>query len=146
MRSPGRIRPVIPAPRTPGRSLPTLALLAALGLLLAACRPDPYSLLVRAIEPGEPVALPDGYTLTADSREGATLRGVTLTGPARSCEGTLELEAPEVRVEPADDESGPRLVLERPVAEERCGETKAVTRHDRLTWYLEAGGDPIPGL
>lgn len=126
------------------RSLGT-AFLAAL-LALAACRPDPYSLLVRAIEPGEPVALPDGYTLTVTEREGATLRGVTITGPAKTCEGTLQLEAPEVRVEPADGESGPRLVLERPVAEERCGEMKAVTRHDRLTWYLEAGGDPLPGL
>lgn len=128
-----------PLSRKPSRSLPGVALLAA--LLAAACRPDPYALLVRTIEPGEPVALPDGYTLTVTSREGTTLRGVRITGPAKTCEGTLELDAPEVRVEPATGEAGPRLVLERPVAEERCGETKAVTRHDRLTWYLESGRD-----
>lgn len=122
------------------------ALLAPVLLAAAACRPDPYSLLVRTIEPGEPVALPDGYTLVVDERVGTTLRGVRITGPAKTCDGTLELEAPEVRVEPADAEAGPRLVLERPVAEELCGGMKAVTRHDRLTWYIESGGDPLPGL
>lgn len=122
------------------------ALLAPALLAAAACRPDPYSLLVRTIEPGEPVALPDGYTLVVDERVGTTLRGVRITGPAKTCDGTLELEAPEVRVEPADAEAGPRLVLERPVAEELCGGMKAVTRHDRLTWYIESGGDPLPGL
>ena len=130
----------------PRRPSDLLAALAATALLAAACRPDPYSLLVRTIEPGEPVALPDGYTLVVDEREGATLRGVRITGPAKTCEGTLELVAPEVRVEPASEEAGPRLVLERPVAEERCGGMKAVTRHERLTWYLESGGDQLPGL
>jgi hypothetical protein len=127
---------------TEGRSLPAAALLLA----LAACRPDPYALLLRSIEPGRPVALPDGYTLTVEAREGSTLRGVRITGAAKTCSGTLELEAPEVRLEPADAAGGPRLVLERPVAEERCGGMKAVTRHDRLTWYLGGGGDPLPGL
>ena len=113
--------------------------MAPLVILLAApaCRPDPYALLLRAIEPGKPVALPDGYTLTVASREGSVLRGVRITGAAKTCEGTLELEAPEVRLEPADSSGGPRLVLERPVAEELCGGMKAVTRHERLTWYLK---------
>lgn len=115
------------------------ALLAGL-ILSTACRPDPYSLLLRTIQPGKPVELPDGYTLTAASREGTVLRGVRITGAAKTCRGTLELEAPEVRLEPADAAGGPRLVLERPVAEERCGGTKAVTRHDRLTWFLDAAG------
>jgi hypothetical protein len=136
---------VIRPSRTSSRSLPAIPVLAVLALA-AACRPDPYSLLVRTIDPGEPVALPDGYTLVVEEREGATLRGVRITGPAKTCRGTLRLDAPEVRVEPADGESGPRLVLERPVAEERCGDMKAVTRHDRLTWYLESGGDPLPGF
>lgn len=130
----------------PRRPPVLLAALLAAALLAAACRPDPYSLLVRTIDPGEPVALPDGYTLVVEERQGAILRGVRITGPAKTCDGSLELEAPEVRVEPADAEAGPRLVLERPVAEEVCGGTKAVTRHDRLTWYLESGGDPLPGL
>jgi len=113
------------------------ALLLGVAGALAACRPDPYALLLRTIQPGEPVALPDGYTLTVQSREGSVLRGVRITGAAKTCEGTLELEAPEVRLEPADGEAGPRLVLERPVAEELCGGMKAVTRHERLTWYLK---------
>jgi len=127
---------------------PVLAAVVALSVAgaVAACRPDPYSLLVRTVKPGEPVALRGGYTLVAEERDGATLRGVRITGPAKTCEGTLELLAPEVRVEPANEEAGPRLVLERPVAEEVCGEIRAVTRHDRLTWYLEGGGDPLPGL
>lgn len=108
---------------------------------LLACRPDPYSLLLRTIEPGEAVDLPDGMTLVAEEREGAVLRGVTVTGPARTCEGTMELVAPEVRVERGSDGAGVRLVLERPVATERCGEATARTRHDRLTVLLEGSED-----
>lgn len=104
---------------------------------LVGCRPDPYSLLVRAIEPGEVVELPDGMTLVAEGREGEVLTGVTVTGPARTCEGTMTLVAPEVRLERGEGGEGARLVLERPVAEERCGSMTATTRHDRLTLYLE---------
>ncbi|HUF78171.1 MAG TPA: hypothetical protein VMR44_04565 [Thermoanaerobaculia bacterium] len=128
--------------RTLGRPLLAAVLLAMLAGALGACRPDPYSLLVRTIRPGRPVELPDGYTLTVTSREGTVLRGVRITGVAKTCRGTLELEAPEVRLEPADASNGPRLVLERPVVEERCGPMKAVTRHDRLIWYLDGAGGP----
>lgn len=115
-----------------GRALLTLALLAA-----GACRPDPYALFLRTIEPGEEVALPDGMTLVAGAREGEVLHGVTITGPARTCDGTMEIEAAEVRVEPATETQGPRLVLEAPVAEELCGTSTVTTRHDRLTLSLD---------
>lgn len=107
-------------------------------VVLVACRPDPYSLLVRTIEPGEVVELPDGMTLVAEERDGAVLKGVTVTGPARTCTGTMELVAPEVRLERGEEGGGVRLVLERPVAEERCGEMTATTRHERLTLYLDS--------
>lgn len=118
------------------RALLTLALLAA-----TACRPDPYSLFLRTVEPGKEVALPDGMTLVAGAREGAMLREVTVTGPAKSCEGTMVIEAAEVRVEPAGESGRPRLVLESPVAEERCGTSTITTRHERLTLSLDALGD-----
>jgi hypothetical protein len=114
------------------RALLILALLA-----VTACRPDPYSLFLRTIEPGEEVALPDGMTLVAGERDGAVLYRVTITGPARTCDGTMEIEAEEVRVESATESQGPRLVLETPVAEERCGTSTVTTRHDRLTLSLD---------
>lgn len=107
-------------------------------VVVVACAPDPYSVLIRTIEPGEVVELPDGMRLVAEEREGAVLRGVTVTGPAQTCTGTMELVAPEVRVERGEGGAGVRLVLERPVAEERCGETRATTRHERLTIYLDS--------
>ena len=125
---------------SPATALPAvLALVAALGT--GACRPDPYSLFLRTVEPGEEVSLPDGMTLVAGEREGAVLRKVTITGPARTCEGTMKIDAEEVRVEPATESRGPRLVLEHPVAEERCGPTTATTRHDRLVLHLDHLGE-----
>jgi hypothetical protein len=102
------------------------------------CRPDPYSLLVRAIRPGEEVALPGGMTLVAEERDGTVLSGVTVRGPAQTCEGTMTLVAPEVRLERGGEAGGGvRLVLVHPVAEERCGSATATTKHDRLTLYLD---------
>jgi hypothetical protein len=121
----------------PGRA-PRLAaalLLAGLATLtVGACRPDPYALFLRTIEPGEEVALPDGMTLVAGAREGAVLRDVTITGPARTCEGTMEIEAEEVRVERATE--GATLVILEATAEERCGTLTSTTRNDRLTIRL----------
>lgn len=125
--------------RTPPRLAPLLAL--TLVTAAPACRPDPYSLFLRTIEPGEEVALPDGMTLVAGAREGAVLRQVTITGPAKSCDGTMEIEAAEVRVEPATESAGPRLVLETPVAEERCGTSAITTRHERLILNLGSLAD-----
>lgn len=95
-------------------------------------------MLVRSIQPGEPVELPDGMTLVAREREGTTLREVRITGPARTCDGSMELEAPEVRLEPAESGAGTRLVLDRPVARELCGDAEWVTRHERLVLNLDA--------
>ena len=127
---------------TPRR--PLLARLLSTGLLLAAltaCQTDPYSLFLRTIEPGEEVALPDGMTLVAGARDGSVLRDVTITGPARTCDGTMEIEAREVRIEPATETAGPRLVLEAPIAHERCGDTTATTRQDRMVLSLDALAD-----
>lgn len=126
-------------PRPPAAAAAALVLLGIVGA--SACRPDPYSLFLRTIEPGEEVALPDGMTLVAGAREGAVLREVRITGPARTCDGEMTLDAPEVRVEPGSESSGPRLVLVRPVAEERCGATTATTRHDRLVLHLDRLAD-----
>ena len=96
-------------------------------------------MLVRSIQPGEAVELPDGMTLVARERHGTSLRGVRITGPARTCEGSMELEAPEVRLEPAaEGAGGTRLILDRPVARELCGESEWVTRHERLVLNLGA--------
>lgn len=113
--------------------------LALLALAAAACRPDPYALFLRTIEPGEEVALPDGMTLVAGAREGAVLRNVTITGPAATCEGTMEIDAAEVRVEPAAE--GARLVILDAVAEERCGALTSTTRNDRLRIHLDRLGE-----
>lgn len=113
---------------------------AAIVAAAPGCRPDPYALLVRSIEPGEAVELPEGMTLVAGEREGTTLRDVRITGPARSCDGSMVLEAPEVRLEPPPQGGGEvRLVLTRPVARERCGDSEWVTRHERLVVNLDAG-------
>jgi len=116
-------------------------------LALWACRPDPYALALAMIEPGEPVDLGGGRTLTVESKDGETLYGVRIEGPAETCDGTMEVEAPEARLERASGDAegsddafagAPRLVFERPVMVERCGELKSVTRHERLTVALEA--------
>lgn len=118
--------------RSLGWALWSAATAASLG-----CRPDPHALLARSIQPGETVELPDGMTLVAREREGTTLRGVRITGPARTCEGSMELEAPEVRLEPVQGPGdGTRLVLDRPVAREHCGESEWTTRHERLVLRL----------
>jgi|GEM_PF-1892216 len=118
-------------------------------LALWACRPDPYALALAMIEPGEPVELGGGRTLTVESKDGDTLYGVRIEGPAETCKGTMEVEAPEARLErPSPGDGGgdgddplagaPRLVFERPVAVERCGELTSVTRHERLIVNLDA--------
>lgn len=128
----GRMRPA------PGPALTWIAWTVVASLAFG-CRPDPYALLVRSIQPGEEVELPEGMTLVAQEREGTTLRGVRITGPARSCDGSMVLEAPEVRVEPPPQAGqGVRLVLDRPVARERCGESEWVTRHEHLILNLDA--------
>lgn len=124
--------------RDPGKAL-RRAIWAVVVAASFGCRPDPAALLVRSIQPGEPVALPEGLTLVAQEREGTTLRGVRITGPARSCDGSMVLDAPEVRLEPPPEPGeGIRLVLDRPVARERCGGAEWVTRHRRLELNLEA--------
>lgn len=116
--------------------MPVRALLALVLLATAACRPDPYALFLRTLEPGEEVALPDGMTLVAGAREGAVLHDVTITGPARTCEGTMEIEAEEVRVERATE--GATLVILEATAEERCGALVSTTKNDRLTIRLDS--------
>lgn len=132
----------------------TVVLVSALWMVAAfGCRPDPYALALAMIEPGEPVELGGGRTLTVERKEGDTLYGVRVEGPAETCDGTMEVEAPEARLERAsggrdDGRSGsegrealagaPRLVFERPVMVERCGELRSVTRHERLTVALDA--------
>lgn len=118
----------------PRRVFAPVHLVAVLFALLA-CRPDPYALFLRTIEPGEEVALPDGMTLVAGAREGSVLREVRITGAAATCEGTMEIEAREVRVEPAAE--GARLVILDAVGEERCGALTSTTRNDRLTIHLD---------
>jgi hypothetical protein len=120
------------------RAIPALSRVCLLtALAVVACRPDPYALFLRTIDPGEEVALPGGRTLVAREREGGVLRDVTITGPAETCEGTMELEAREVRVERGEGGTGTLLVLEGPVARELCGATVATTRHDRLVIHLD---------
>jgi hypothetical protein len=126
--------------------VPCLALLVLSGgclLTVLACRPDPYDLALRMIEPGEPVELSGGRTLTAERREGSTLRGVRIEGPAPTCDGTMEVEARAARLErvpgeaSAEDGERVRLVLDEAVMVERCGELESVTRLDRLAVTLE---------
>ncbi len=107
---------------------------------VAACRPDPYALALRMIEPGEPVELSGGRTLTVEGREGATLTGVRIEGPAETCDGTMVAEAPEARVERRGSDGGERVVVvfEDPVVVERCGELRTETTHERLTVTLDA--------
>lgn len=122
----------------PRRALAPSLLVAVLVAVLA-CRPDPYALFLRTIEPGEEVALPDGTTLVAGAREGSVLRDVTITGPAATCDGTMEIEAREVRVEPATE--GAELVILDATAEERCGPLTSTTKNDRLTIHLDRLGE-----
>ena len=126
--------------------VPCLALLVLSGgclLAVLACRPDPYDLALRMIEPGEPVELSGGRTLTAERREGSTLHGVRIEGPAPTCDGTMEVEARAARLErvpgAASTEEGERvrLVLDEAMMVERCGELESVTRLDRLAVTLE---------
>lgn len=121
----------------PRRALAPSLLVAFLVAVLG-CRPDPYALFLRTIEPGEEVALPDGMTLVAGARDGSVLRDVTITGPAATCDGTMEIEAREVRVEPAA--GGAELVILDAVAEELCGSLTSITRNDRLTIHLDRLG------
>ncbi|MGD2116179.1 MAG: hypothetical protein PVG07_14085 [Acidobacteriota bacterium] len=115
-------------------------------LIVCACRPDPHELALRMIEPGEPVELSGGRTLTVERREGATLVGVRVEGPAEACDGTMEVEAREARLERASaatagatpGEAPARLVLDGAVMVERCGELESVTRVERLAVALDA--------
>ena len=132
----------------------SLALPALVGALLlaAACRPDPYSLFLRTLSPGEPIDLPGGRTLTFDRVDGRTLSGVHLEGPAETCDGTMVLDAPAATIDPvprsegAGDDAGGgkgrrvRIVLEKPKAVERCGPFESVTTHERLTVTVDLGG------
>lgn len=108
--------------------------------LVTACRPDPYALALRLIEPGEPVELSGERTLTVESRQGATLTGVRIEGPAETCDGTMVAEAPEARVERRSSEGEAKVVVvfEEPVVVETCGELRTETTHERLTVALDA--------
>ena len=50
--------------RLPAPACALLALALALAAGLLTCRPDPYALMLRTLEPGERVELPGDRTLT----------------------------------------------------------------------------------
>lgn len=118
--------------------------LALSTLALWACKPDPYALLLLRIKPGKPVPLRGGHVLTVEDKDGTTFYGVRIEGPASSCEGTMETEASEARLERRASGDGAEssggtvwLVLKDANVTERCGELRTESRHQRLEISLE---------